>query len=111
SKRFANYANLDPDTYIFKVRATNNDGKLNETPTELKIIITPPFWQTTWFRFLIALAVAAIIYSFYRYRIGQILLLQRIRNKIAADLHDDIGSTLNSISVFSEVARKDSSKR
>ena len=55
--------------------------------------------------------MAAALYSFYRYRIGQILLLQRIRNKIATDLHDDIGSTLNSISVFSEVTKKDSNKR
>jgi signal transduction histidine kinase len=52
-----------------------------------------------------------LFYLFYRYRIGQIILLQRIRNKIAADLHDDIGSTLNSISVFSEVARRDDSKK
>ena len=111
SRRFANYTNLNPNTYIFKVKATNNDGVRNEIPTEIKIIITPPFWQTAWFRILVALAVAAIIYSFYRYRIGQILLLQRIRNKIAADLHDDIGSTLNSISIYSEVAKKDEARR
>ncbi|HEX3168022.1 MAG TPA: triple tyrosine motif-containing protein [Chitinophagaceae bacterium] len=111
SRRFANYTNLNPGTYVLKVKGSNNDGVWNETPTEIKIIITPPFWQTTWFRVLVALAVAAIIYSFYRYRIGQILLLQRIRNKIAADLHDDIGSTLNSISIYSEVAKKDETRR
>jgi len=81
-----------------------------DTPTELKIIITPPFWQTTWLRILVALVIAGIIYSFYRYRIGQILLLQGLRNKIAADLHDDIGSTLNSISVYSELAKQEAGK-
>ena len=111
SKRFANYTNLDPRKYVFKVKATNNDGKWNETPTELTVIITPPFWKTIWFRFLAVFLAFSLLYAFYRYRIGQILLLQRIRNRIAADLHDDIGSTLNSISVFSEVAKKDNAKR
>lgn len=111
SKRFASYTNLDPKKYFFKVKASNSDGIWNETPAELTIIITPPFWQTAWFKILVIVIVMSLLYVFYRYRIGQILLLQRIRNKIAADLHDDIGSTLNSISVFSEVARKDNSKR
>ena len=111
TKRFATYTNLDPGTYIFKVKASNNDGLWNETPTELKISITPPFWQTVWFKIFIALLIVGAAYLFYRYRIAQILLLQRIRNKIASDLHDDIGSTLNSISIFSEVAKKDSSRR
>jgi ligand-binding sensor domain-containing protein/two-component sensor histidine kinase len=111
SQRSAYYTNLDPGEYIFKVKGSNNDGVWNENPTELKIVITPPFWQTTWFRILVALAVAGIIYSFYRYRIGQIVLLQRIRNKIAADLHDDIGSTLNSIALYSDLAKKQPAQR
>jgi two-component sensor histidine kinase len=110
-RRYANYTNLDPGDYTFKVKASNNDGKWNEIPTVLKIVITPPFWKTSWFRILIFIGVVIALYLFYRYRVGQIILLQRIRNKIAADLHDDIGSTLNSISVFSEVARRDDSKR
>lgn len=111
SKRFASYTNLDPGHYTFKVKGSNNDGKWNETPAEIKITITPPFWQTTWFAILVAFAVVGIAYAFYRYRVGQILLLQRIRNKIASDLHDDIGSTLNSISVYSEVAKKDPTRK
>jgi signal transduction histidine kinase/sugar lactone lactonase YvrE len=110
TKRFANYTNLDPDTYIFKVKASNNDGKWNEIPTELKIIITPPFWKTTWFRILVIVAIAGAVYAAYRYRLQQVLKLQKIRNRIAADLHDDIGSTLNSISVYSEVAKHDAAK-
>lgn len=52
------------------------------------------------------LALAGMGYAFYRYRISQLLKLQAIRNKIARDLHDDIGSTLGSISVFSEAAKQ-----
>lgn len=107
SKRFATYTNLSPEEYTFKVKATNNDGVWNEIPTELIIIISPPFWQTTWFRILVLITIAGIIYAAFRYRVHQVLKLQKIRNRIAADLHDDIGSTLNSISVYSEVAKKD----
>ncbi|HEV8507088.1 MAG TPA: two-component regulator propeller domain-containing protein [Chitinophagaceae bacterium] len=110
-KRFANYTNLNPGTYVFKVKGSNNDGVWNETPTEIKIIITPPFWQTTWFKAVLALSAMAIIYAFYRYRIAQLVLLQRIRNKIAADLHDDIGSTLNSIALYSDLAKKQPAQR
>jgi nitrate/nitrite-specific signal transduction histidine kinase len=111
SKRFVNYTNLDHGSYTFKVKASNNDGVWNETPTELKILITPPFWKTTWFRILLAIAAAGFLYAIYRYRLQQVLKLHSIRNRIAADLHDDIGSTLNSISVFSEVAKNDPSRR
>ena len=77
----------------------------------IDLIITPPFWQTWWFRSLVALTVVAIVYAVYRYRLQQVLRLQNIRNRIASDLHDDIGSTLNSISVYSEVAKNDPVKR
>jgi len=107
TRRFANYTNLNPGKYIFRVRAANNDGIWSPHEASLIIIITPPFWQTWWFRTLIVLAAIGIIYGIYRYRLQQVLRLQNIRNRIAADLHDDIGSTLNSISVYSEVAKKD----
>lgn len=47
-KRSATYTNLDQGTYIFKVKASNNDGIWNETPLELEIIILPPWWKTNW---------------------------------------------------------------
>lgn len=110
SKRFVNYTNLDPGDYTFKVKASNNDGIWNETPTTIHLIITPPFWQTLWFRILIIASIAAIVYGVYRYRLSQLTRLQNIRNRISGDLHDDIGSTLNSISIYSEVAKQDASK-
>ncbi|MEO7263400.1 MAG: two-component regulator propeller domain-containing protein, partial [Ferruginibacter sp.] len=105
SKRYVNYTNLDPGEYIFQVKASNNDGIWNETPTKIHLIITPPFWQTWWFRTLILLSVGSMVYGIYRFRLREVMRLQNIRNKISGDLHDDIGSTLNSISVYSEVAK------
>ena len=110
TKRFANYTNLDAREYIFKVKGSNNDGIWNERPTIIKLIITPPFWETWWFRILIFVAIAAMVYGMYRYRLREVIRLQMIRNNIASDLHDDIGSTLNSISVLSEVAKQQAGK-
>ena len=54
----------------------------------------------------LGLVIIMLLFGYRSYRAQQVLRLQRIRNKISGDLHDDIGSTLNSISIYSEVARK-----
>jgi ligand-binding sensor domain-containing protein/two-component sensor histidine kinase len=111
TKRYASYTNLNPGKYIFRVKASNNDGLWSRHEASIIIIINPPFWQAWWFRALVIIAVIAAGYGVYRYRLQQVLRLQNIRNRIASDLHDDIGSTLNSISVYSEVAKNDPDKR
>ncbi|MGZ5222294.1 MAG: sensor histidine kinase, partial [Chitinophagaceae bacterium] len=52
-----------------------------------------------------AILLSLAIYIVYRYRINELLKRQAIRNRIAQDLHDNVGSTLSSISVYSQVAR------
>ena len=61
--------------------------------------------------YLIALLALFAILSFFIYRsfrTRQQLKLQTLRNKIASDLHDDVGSTLSSISIFSQMAQQGS---
>ncbi|MDJ0837728.1 MAG: two-component regulator propeller domain-containing protein [Acidobacteriota bacterium] len=52
SIRFANYTNLDPGIYTFRVKGSNNDGVWNETGASVALRIVPPFWMTRWFRVL-----------------------------------------------------------
>ncbi|GAB4002967.1 hypothetical protein GCM10028807_62560 [Spirosoma daeguense] len=104
--RTTTYTNLEPGSYTFRVKAANNDGVWNETGATLLIRVVPPYWKTPWFRLLVILLVFGIIYAIFRYREGQRLHLERIRDRIATDLHDDMGSTLSSIRIFSDVVQQ-----
>lgn len=72
TKRTATYTNIDPGEYMFKVKGSNNDGYWNEEGTRIKIIITPPFWATLWFRFLVIILIIVIIISLFYYRTNRI---------------------------------------
>ena len=102
---FALYNNIAPGKYKLRIKAVNRSGTWSKDEFVLPVAITPPWYQTWWFYSLLTVLVVALLYSLYRYRINQILKLQRIRSQIARDLHDDIGSTLTSISYYSEVVK------
>ena len=87
------------------MKCENNDHISCSRVTSIHIIVIPPFWRTWWFYGLVFVSIVVLLYGLYRYRIRQILALQDIRNHISKDLHDDLGATLSSIAVLSEVAR------
>lgn len=84
-ERKANYTNLAPGTYFFEVKASNNDDIWNENPASIKIIITPPFWNTWWFKAAIALtlAAAAFIFLYFKRRYE----LQKLEEKKRDEIH------------------------
>jgi len=104
------FTKITPGNYKLLVRAANGFGDYSPSVTVFNLSIIPPFTQTAWFIVLIVGIVAAILFGIYLYRLQQIKRLQMIRNNIASDLHDDIGSTLNSISIYSEVAKQQAGK-
>jgi len=69
NNRIATYTNLNPGKYTFRIKASNNDGVWNEKGVSLNIIITPSFWQTLWFRFILLVVLAGISYWIYRWRV------------------------------------------
>ncbi|HYV94113.1 MAG TPA: two-component regulator propeller domain-containing protein [Chitinophagales bacterium] len=72
ANRFASYTNVPPGTYTLKVMASNNDSVWNETAYEMQLIITPPFWQTWWFRTLVVTSLVCAVFLFFRLREARI---------------------------------------
>lgn len=105
NRRYVSYANLAPGDYIFKAKGANSFGVWNEEGISLKIHIGTPWWSTWWFRLAILVLLFIIVYSIYSYRMQQKMKIIAIRDRIAGDLHDEIGSTLSSIALYSEVAQ------
>ena len=89
-RHYAQYTNIDPGTYTFRVKACNNDGVWNETGISILITIRPPFWKTWWFTGLFALAVTLIIFVYIRIRtntlVKQNLVLEEKVNSRTAEL-------------------------
>jgi len=103
-QRSANYEQLPPGSYTYYLQSGNKNGIWNQRLVSFSFVIQPPYWATWWFRSLVVLLIVLVLYNLYRYKIKHLLAIEEIRDSIAADFHDDLGSTLSSISIFSEVA-------
>ncbi len=104
--RTVNYAELRPGKYRFLVRAENSDGLASPTPASVTFEILPPLWQRWWFLLGAAILAGSLAYGLHRYHVLRLLEIERLRTRIAADLHDDIGSNLTQIAILSEVANR-----
>ena len=110
NRRFTTYANLIPGNYTFQVRSTDPNGLWNKEILEILITIKNP-WFKEWYAFIFYILItSALAYAIYYYRKQQRLKLQSIRDNIARDLHDEIGSNLSSISIFNEVAKESAAR-
>ncbi|MEX1190265.1 MAG: triple tyrosine motif-containing protein [Bacteroidia bacterium] len=106
----ATFTNLSPGNYLLEVLGCNSEEVWNEKPVQLNFTILAPWYSTWWFRLLVALFLASFLYGFYRLRLEQLLKVEKMRNLIAQDLHDEIGSTLSSISLYSAVMQRSADK-
>jgi len=130
-QRTVTYARLQPGAYRFLVRAVNADGHASDKPAIVSFRILAPIWLRWWFISLAALLAGALFFSLYRYRMARLrevnvalaeakraeeelgrareerlAELERVRTRIATDLHDDIGASLTQIAILSEVAQQ-----
>jgi len=102
---YENYSLLPPGKYTFKVYCENLEGMRSKHTTEIHIYIRPPFWRTWWFRCCVLFLVALIVFDLHNARVKRLLAVEKLRNKVARDLHDDMGSTLSTINILSSMAK------
>lgn len=84
-ERKASYTNLSPGKYTFYVKGSNNDGVWNEKGASIIIIITPPFWDTWWFKLLISICILTGIITYYQFR--RKLELKKLEEKKKEEMH------------------------
>jgi ligand-binding sensor domain-containing protein/signal transduction histidine kinase len=105
--RVVNYPSIPPGRYRFLVRAVNADGVVSPAAATVSWRILPPVWVRWWFLTICGLVALYILFMAYRYRVRQLLELERLRTRIATDLHDDIGASLTQIAIMTELVGKD----
>ncbi|HEX3801196.1 MAG TPA: sensor histidine kinase [Verrucomicrobiae bacterium] len=115
----ANYPQLPPGNYLFRVREVNLMELPTGVETSLAIIVPVPYWKTTWFWIIAFLAIITLIMGAWRYfiligtqrdmlRLEKQRLLEHERVRIARDIHDDLGARVTKISLVSALARDNS---
>ncbi len=125
-RRSAGYSDLKGGSYTFRVRAASGDNDLSESEVSIAVTITPPIWETPWFRIGVLLLLLGLIAGGYRLRVGQIQrrnlelerrvaeLSQQVqeaavreeRSRLARGLHDSVTQSLYSLTLLVEAGRR-----
>jgi signal transduction histidine kinase/ligand-binding sensor domain-containing protein len=116
-KRSAHYGPLPPGEYRFQVTACNNDGIWNDTGAAISLIVLPHFWETWWFDVLMGVLLVASIIGAVRFvvtrklrrkleQLKQQRSIEHERERIARDIHDDLGAGLTQIMLQSALAKR-----
>lgn len=88
------------------IHTGNGKGMAMQNVTGMMMQVQKPVWQKGWFYAVLALLIGGVIYVIHRLRVNQLLATEKVRRRIARDLHDDIGSTLTSINIMSSMAQR-----
>ncbi len=104
SQRSLDLVNVQPGTYRLELQAVNSVGVESPTPAVVQFTVLVPFWRQWWFILSVVALVGLAVLYVLRSRLYRRLEMERVRTRIATDLHDDIGSSLSQISILCEVA-------
>jgi ligand-binding sensor domain-containing protein/signal transduction histidine kinase len=105
--RTARYTRVPPGRYDFRVMACNNDGLWSDAVAGVSLAVAPFWWQTAWFPAAILALAGAVVAGAIRMHRARRRELERLRVRLAADLHDELGSSLWSITLLSRMLQKD----
>ena len=96
NQRKVTYTNLEPGSYVFRVKAANSQGVWNNEGVSLRITIIPPFWKTVWFNFLAIISFFGLVF------LGYVL---RVRNmqRLNKELENRVGERTEELRKINEV--------
>lgn len=100
---------LKPGTYILTLRSQDQKGIWVESKNPYKLTVIPAWYQSTWFQIIYISVIIFLTIFFVRYRISQVQQEEKLRWQLAGDLHDEIGGSLSSIALRTEMMAKNSS--
>lgn len=118
TSNIAVYTNLPAGEYSFKVQAADSRGIWSNNSKTFRFIINPPFWETTWFSFLVLVLSLLIVYSLYKRKVLHeikkrielekihVVENEKVRKKAADDFHDELGHHITKISLYSEILKR-----
>jgi ligand-binding sensor domain-containing protein/signal transduction histidine kinase len=109
--RNVNYARLASGAYRFRVRALTPSGATSVEPASVSFRILRPVWLRWWFITSASALLVGFAGLLYRHRVAYLLSIERVRTRIATDLHDDIGASLSQIAILSELVRGETETR
>ena len=104
TERSVHFASLSPGDYRFLVRAVGSNVAGPSASISFRVV--PPLWRRWWFLMGASILAASALYALHQMRLHRALEIERVRTRIATDLHDDIGSSLSQIAILSEVVRQ-----
>lgn len=99
------YPYLPPGDYILKLKSETGEPAENKNITELHIHVNAPFWKTWWFYSLLLLSIGGLLFWLDQWRMKRREAILNMRSHIADNLHKDISTTLDNISILSEMAK------
>lgn len=94
------FSNLAPGEYTLHLQAYSEAGQEFSEISSVSFTIESWWWRTWWFGLILIWIFVLTVVAIYRYRINVLLKTQLLRDRIARDLHDDVGSTLGAINIY-----------
>jgi ligand-binding sensor domain-containing protein len=102
-RRMASYTDLKPGEYVFNVIATNGDGTWNRVPSRVRLVVTPPYWQTWWFKLCLVFVVSGIVFLIIYLWVHSKNRVEQFNRKIAENQLKSLRSQINPHFIFNSI--------
>ena len=106
-ERTISFAHLAPGRYRFEARAVDEGGRESVVPAVVAFTVQAPVWRRAWFLALAGVLLALAGWLLYRAHVSRLVEIERLRTRIAMDLHDELGSALGGIGILAGVAAEE----